>query len=94
MALKAADFIKGYDETSAIIANTGNKIVALKIELIPASYYGQIIVACLKEQQNVKMILIKIHLSSFDDLLSNNENDDYGNSHRLYVDIKSLSLII
>ena len=35
MALKAADFffIKVDDETSAIVDNTGNKIVALKIDL-------------------------------------------------------------
>ena len=31
--LKAADFIKVDDETSAIVANTGNGIVALKIDL-------------------------------------------------------------
>ena len=31
-------FTKVDDETSAIVANTGNKIVALKIDLIPVSY--------------------------------------------------------
>ena len=35
MVLKAADLIKVNDETSAIIANTGNKIVALNVKLIP-----------------------------------------------------------
>ena len=39
MAIKVADFIKVDNENSAIVANTCNKIVALKIELIPVSYY-------------------------------------------------------
>ena len=38
VALKAADFIKVDNENSAIVANTCNKNVALKIELIPVSY--------------------------------------------------------
>ena len=42
VALKAADLIKGDDETSAIVDNTDNltdnNVVVLKIELIPVHY--------------------------------------------------------
>ena len=37
LALKATNFMRVVDETSAIVANKGNKYVALKIDLIPVS---------------------------------------------------------
>ena len=37
LALKATNFMRVVDETSAIVANKGNKCVALKIDLIPVS---------------------------------------------------------
>ena len=38
MALNVLDFIKVYDETSALLAKKSNKIVVLKVDTIPLPY--------------------------------------------------------